>query len=195
VKHKGINLALDKRKDKNTTSHKFKKDLIDLFKDSKWNREGSVLEVSCHKGYTTSILSRVFNKVYAVDFKDSLLEHAKKYNKGRSNIEFFAGDVYRPQGWEGLPNADVVFIDCVHDYKSVMSDIENALKHFKKDGGLLIFDDYGLPGVGVNPAVKESVKSNKNLSVFRHIGEPKGSDCRPGVLLKDWEGIILRYKS
>ena len=49
--HKGIKLSFDKREDKNTVTHQFKIDLIDMFEDDKW-KSCSVLEVACYKGYT-----------------------------------------------------------------------------------------------------------------------------------------------
>ena len=112
MKHKGIRLTIDKREDKNTISHKFKKDFIDLFEDSKWKREGSILEVSCYRGYTTNVLSHLFKQVYAVEIDKYTLERAKKYNRNRKNIKFITGNVYNSKGWDGLPKADVIFIDC-----------------------------------------------------------------------------------
>ena len=47
----------DKRESKNTTSLKFKKDLIEYFKDLNLNR---CIEVGTHVGYSTRILSFLF---------------------------------------------------------------------------------------------------------------------------------------
>ena len=85
IEYKGINLSVDKSIDKNTTSHQFKKDLIDEFKDSEWNN--TILEVSCNRGYTTSVLSKIFGRVYAVEVEDRHLRKAKSYNKFRTNIQ------------------------------------------------------------------------------------------------------------
>ena len=193
MKYKGISLSVDKRKDKNTISHKFKKDFIDLFEDSKWKREGSILEVSCFKGYTTNVLSSLFKKVYAVEISGGWLKKAKEYNKHRSNIEYFSVDVYNDTGWDNLPEADVIFIDCEHSYGKVKQDLENSVKHIKGNSGLIVLDDYGRYGV-VRNAVNDTLKENKQLTFLKWMGEPEGSDCRPGKTLSDWEGVVLSYE-
>ena len=35
--------------------------------------------------------------------------------------------------------------------------------------------------------------NNEDFKIIKFIGEEKGSDCRPGLLLKDWEGVICKY--
>ena len=47
-------------------------------------------------------------------------------------------DVYN-QPWNFEP-MDIVFIDCVHDYQHIKSDIDNTLNSFNKP--ILVFDDY-----------------------------------------------------
>ena len=66
--------------------------------------------------------------------------------------------------------------------------IENCLKIDKEC--YIIFDDYGM-FEDVKRAIDEYVESKK-LKFVKYIGEPAGSDCRPGKILKDWEGIICR---
>ena len=193
MKYKGISLSLDKREEKNTISHQFKKDFIDLFEDDKWKKEGSILEVSCFKGYTTNVLSNLFEKVYAVDIQGGWLKTAKEYNKDKSNIEYFSTNVYNATGWDSLPEVDVIFIDCEHTYGSVKSDIKNAVKHIKGNSGLIILDDYGRYGV-VRDAVNDTLTKNKQLTFLKWMGEPEGSDCRPGKVLSDWEGVVLSYE-
>ena len=48
----------DKRNEKNTTSLKFKKDLIDYLGDD--YKDKTCLEIGTHKGYSTRILSSLF---------------------------------------------------------------------------------------------------------------------------------------
>ena len=48
---------------KNTTSRKFKKDLIEYFKDDKY-REMTAVELGCCQDDTTKILSSLFKNVY-----------------------------------------------------------------------------------------------------------------------------------
>jgi SAM-dependent methyltransferase len=185
----------DKREDKDTTSHEFKKDLYDFFWEDKW-RDRSILEVSCNKGYSSYVLSHLFKQVYAVDFVQKALNWAEKFNqsRGRKNIQFIQCDVYKSPYWAKLPKADVVFLDADHRYNFVVYDIRNAWTNILDKGGYIIIDDYGLPASGVKRAVDDLVKENKNLSLVRYIGEPTGSDCRSGRKLLDWEGVILKYE-
>ncbi len=192
TEYNGINLSRDKRTDKNTTTHKFKMDLIDTFKTDRWY-ECSVLEVSCYKGFTTSILSRLFTKVYAVDQNRNYLNDAKTYNRNRFNIEFIKRDVYGEKKWDELPIVDVVFIDCNHDYGSVTSDLHESIKHLN-DGGFIVMDDYGLYSA-VRKAVKDFMEEmDGKININKFIGEPKGSTARKGKIMDDFEGIILEYK-
>tara|TARA_B100000959_G_C14918215_1_gene598325 strand:- start:481 stop:1074 length:594 start_codon:yes stop_codon:yes gene_type:complete len=184
----------DKREDKDTTSHEFKKDLYDFFREDKW-RERSIIEVSCNKGYSSYLLSHLFKQVYAVDFVQKALNWAGKFNqsRGRKNIQFIQCDIYKSPYWAKLPKADVVFLDADHRYKNVVYDIRNAWTNILDKGGYIIIDDYGLPASGVKRAVDDLLKENTRLTKVKYIGEPKGSDCRSGRKLIDWEGLILKY--
>ena len=57
----------DKRQDKNTTSLKFKRDLIEFFGED--YKDKTCLEIGTHRGYTTKILSSLLMKAEAKDFK------------------------------------------------------------------------------------------------------------------------------
>ena len=185
----------DKREDKDTTSHEFKKDLYDFFREDKW-RERSIIEVSCNKGYSSYLLSHLFKQVYAVDFVQKCLQFSEDFNlsRGRKNIQFLRADVYAPPYWAKLPKADVVFLDADHRYKNVVYDIRNAWTNILDKGGYIIIDDYGLPASGVKRAVDDLLKENTRLTKVKYIGEPNGSDCRSGRKLIDWEGLILKYE-
>ena len=190
--HKGIKLSFDKREDKNTVTHQFKIDLIDMFEDDKW-KSCSVLEVACYKGYTTSILSKLFERVWAVESNKSFLESAKKYNEKNTNIRYIRENVYAGRKWKRFPIADVVFIDCNHDYKSVASDLEQSIEHLN-DGGFIVMDDYGLFWQ-LKDAVHDFIKKmDGEITIHKYIGEPEGSTARKGKVMNDWEGIILKYK-
>jgi SAM-dependent methyltransferase len=184
----------NKRENKDTTSHEFKRDLYDFFWEDKW-RERSILEVSCSRGFSSYLLSYLFKQVYAVDYERDLLDFASKFNqdRGRKNIQFIQCDIYRAPYWDKLPKADVVFLDADHRYKSVVYDIRNAWTNILDKGGYIIIDDYGLPGSGVKRAVNDLVKENTHLSKVGYIGEPAGSIPYRRKLL-DWEGLILRYE-
>ena len=183
----------NKRENKDTTSHEFKRDLYDFFWEDKW-RERSILEVSCSRGFSSYLLSYLFKQVYAVDYERDLLDFASKFNqdRGRKNIQFIQCDIYRAPYWAKLPKADVVFLDADHRYKSVVYDIRNAWTNILDKGGYIIIDDYGLPGSGVHRAVEDLIKENSRLIKVDYIGEPPGSIPYRRKLL-DWEGLILKY--
>lgn len=175
----------DKRQDKNTTSLKFKEDVIKYFESKKLDL---CIEVGTNKGWTTRILSMLFKRVITIEYDTLLVRKAQENNKDRTNIEYLNGDAYNSD-WGLEESADVGMIDCDHAYKNVKQDIENCLKYNVK---YLIFDDYGLPESepAVKVAVDEFIKNNPEVKTT-YIGEPKGSEPRVGRQLVDWEGVIL----
>ena len=82
----------------------------------------------------------------------------------------------------------MVFIDCVHDYKHVKSDIDNSIKKFNKP--LIVFDDYGL-FPEIKKAVDEYIEKDV-LKVEKYLGQPTGTRYEKTMnkILKDWEGLI-----
>ena len=182
----------DKRNEKNTTSLKFKKDLIDYLGDD--YKDKTCLEIGTHKGYSTRILSSLFKKVITCETNIEYIDFAEELNKDRDNIEFLQKDVY-VSSWD-FRDIDVVFIDCNHEYSYVMSDIRNAISLCEdNDELLIIFDDYGLdnPWRGVKDAVDELLDNDVRFNLVKFIGEHKGSDCNPRANLLDEEGIICTY--
>ena len=181
----------DKRDDKNTTSLKFKQDLIDFLGDE--YKDKVCLEIGAHRGYTTRILSFLFNKVISCENNNKLMDFSKNLNSDRKNIEYNGMDVYNTS-WN-FENIDAVFIDCNHEYSYVMSDIGNATNLAKPNQELLlIFDDYGLdnPWRGVKEAIDDWLLF-PNFKIVKEIGEPKGSDCNPRINLKEVEGLICTW--
>ncbi len=196
IKHILTNIP-DKREDTNTTSLKFKQDLIEFF--GKDYKEKVCLEIGTNKGYTTRILSFLFKKVISCELDPMVLDMARQVNQDRDNIEFLEKDVYGTP-WE-FSDISIVFIDCRHEYEYVMMDIQNATRLAKPNQEIiLVFDDYGMwkpPSrlKDVKDAVDQWINEVPGFDFIRFIGEGKGSDCRPGVLLKDEEGVICRYRS
>lgn len=179
----------DKRENKTTTSLQFKRDLIDFFtKNNKKN--GTIVELGTDHGYTTKVLSYLFKNVITFDIEPQRTNIAKVYNQSRENIAYFTEDTYSYSWWKVSNKIDAIFVDVTHAYENVILDIKNCLKIDNEC--YIIFDDYGLFN-GVKKAVDEYIE-NKKLSFVKHIGESVGSDCRPGKLLQDWEGIICRVK-
>ena len=187
----------DKRQDKDTTSLKFKKDLIEFFGED-W-KDKTCLEIGTNRGYTTRILSFLFKKVITCEYDSELVNFAKNVNKDRDNIEFLQKDVYQST-WD-FENIDVSFIDCVHEYANVMHDIQKSLQLVKSNKEMiLVFDDYGLPKPphrekDVKDAVDQYVDEHPSFDLVKYIGEDKGSDCRPGKILKAEEGVICKYRN
>ena len=42
-------------------------------------------------------------------------------------------------------------------------------------------------------AIHDTINQNDNFSIVEYIGEPKGSDCRPGLILTDYEGVVCKF--
>ena len=64
----------DKRSDKNTTSLVMKKDIINFFKDNYLNKK--CFEIGTNRGYTTRVLSFLFDKVKTVDIDTNLIDYS-----------------------------------------------------------------------------------------------------------------------
>ena len=189
----------DKRNDKNTTSLVMKKDIINFFQDKYLDKK--CFEIGTNKGYTTRILSFLFNKVKTVEIDNNLIDYAKLLNKDRNNIVYSNQNIYNPDVIEsndwwngGVKNEkyDVFFIDCVHEAGHVKKDIETAINK-GTDDVIMIFDDYGLPEdiPSVKVAVDEAINSGL-IKLVKHIGESKGDEPRRGRKLVDWEGVICQ---
>ena len=179
---------------KDTTSLKWKSDVIDFFKDKKLE---SCLELGTNRGITTKILSFLFKKVYSIEYDKNLYKQAKLFCDGCNNIKFICGDVYDMKTYNNLPKTyNVVVIDCVHVYDWIVADIQRALTFFEQDTGLyIVFDDYGHPTTDVKRAVDYGIYSG--LTVEKYIGEDKGFTVKrvdgTQFTLNDFEGIILSY--
>lgn len=182
----------DKTEYKNTTSLRFKEDLLKFFEGK--NLE-TCLEIGTNHGHTTYVLSHLFKEVYTVDLHQSNIDIAKEVNKGRNNINFITGDAYNPATYKNVPTLDVAFIDCVHHYSFVMQDIQRTLDRARKSGVYLIFDDYGHPTLTeVYDAVQDAIQQGLQLEAY--IGEKAGFTYKqlvnPTTLLRE-EGVILSY--
>ena len=174
----------DKRQDKNTTSLKFKQDVIDFFQPLKLK---TCLEIGTNKGWTTRILSELFEHVMTIENSKLNLDEAIQNNSDKNNIEYLLGDAYNSD-WDIETNVDVTMIDCIHDYSYVKQDIKNSLAHGVK---YIIFDDYGMNTQNdVKKAVDEYISSNK-IKIVKEIGHQKGYDFGDKYL-KHSEGLICK---
>ena len=177
----------DKTESKTTTSLKFKADFIEFFDEDKY-KNMSILEVGSSLGHSTGMLSYLFGKVVALDNLYERHEQSKKLNSNSDNIEYVVMDVYN-QPWN-FDRMDIVFIDCVHDYAHIKSDIDNSLKFGK--GTIIVFDDYGL-FPELKQAIDEYVERGQ-LKILKKIGQLKDTyfPTTQFKVLKDYEGIICQ---
>jgi hypothetical protein len=178
----------DKREDKNTTSLKFKQDLIEFFQPLQLK---NCVEIGTSLGYSTRVLSFLFDTVTTIDIDRQNIQKALNFNSDRSNITFLHGNASE-MDWDVDIKFDVSFIDADHLYKYVINDTKQSIK-YGVDNMYIVFDDYGLPETV--PAVKVAVDemlSNNIIKFVKHIGEPAGSEPRIGRPLVDWEGMICQ---
>jgi len=178
----------DKREDKNTTSLKFKQDLIEFFQPLQLK---NCVEIGTSLGYSTRVLSFLFDAVTTIDIDRQNIQKALNFNSDRSNITFLYGNASE-MDWDIDIKFDVSFIDADHLYKYVINDTKQSIK-YGVDNMYIVFDDYGLPETV--PAVKVAVDemlSNNIIKFVKHIGEPAGSEPRIGRPLVDWEGMICQ---
>jgi len=179
--------SIRKSVSKTTTSMKFKADTIDFFRDG--FKDKTIVEVGTSLGYGTKILSGLFKKVITLDNSNDKLYEARENLKHLDNIEFRLMDVYRDR-WNFEEKVDVVFIDCVHTYQHLKSDVDNSLNTFDKP--ILMFDDYGL-FPDLKQLIDEYVDAGK-LKILKKIGQhtDKVYPKTMNKVLKDREGIICQ---
>ena len=184
----------DKLQWKETTSLKFKQELVDFFGED--FKDKDVLEVGCHVGHTSRILSYLFKKVYAMNingplfgdrtlwevndlvsendvYKQYSVNIKTTFDKKFENIDYLEMDSYNTKGWpmDLLSDVSVVFIDAIHQYDAVLYDIENAIK---LNAEYLVFDDYGKPD--------SSQYSNPNRNYIMEVKAAIDSKIQDGTL-------------
>lgn len=180
----------DKTQDKNTTSLKFKQDVIEFFKNKNLD---TCLEIGTNHGWTTRILSSLFKEVHTLDFDNKNTNYAKQNNVDINNIVYYTDDAYKTKVWNTMPLMDVAFIDCIHTYDHVMYDINTALSRINVEKGMyFIFDDYGHPiALGVRKAINKAIEEGLKLECY--IGQSEGYQYNESSILIHREGVILSY--
>lgn len=179
---------------KDTTSRKWKEDVLNYFSDI--NLE-TVLEIGTNQGWTSYVLSFLAKNVYTVEYNLENIEAAKRHCASRSNITFIQGDAYNKHTYSKVPSSvDVVVIDCIHTYSAVIEDIKRALS-WKKEGKplYLVFDDYSHPNsTGVRLAVEEFLENS--VEDVTYIGEGEGFKVNRSngtyFTLTGPEGLIIK---
>ena len=184
-----LNKVKSKLDDKDTTSRKFKEDLITTFANFE---DKTLLELGCNRGHTTRVYASLFKKVIAVERSENNLEQAKKTCSDVDNVEFICQDVYHPNF--SLPKADVVHIDAGHTHKEVGIDITRCIEELNKP--ILIFDDVceklypnGVIGKTIRTAIDEKINEGK-IKLQKYIGEHRGYVTGNGKKLLGREGMI-----
>jgi hypothetical protein len=174
-----------------TTSHVFKKDVWEFCNQPEF-KELTVVELGTSNGFSTNILSYLFDNVITVNNNES--KYAKEFNKDRTNITYLQFDLYKEQ-WQ-IAKGDVFFIDADHSYDGVMQDVSNAL-NLKSDleKKIFIFDDYGVSQYTqtVRLAV-DTLVNNGVLEVLGYIGQAPGwsIDGTSERTMLHYEGIICQ---
>lgn len=183
--------------EKNTTSLKWKTDVIEFFRDRGLK---SCLELGTWHGRSTRMLSEIFDDVWTVEYLPHRVEEAKLFCNDKKNISFVCGDAYDDSTYVGFPQYfDVVVIDCDHTFSSVIEDIGRGLRYKRPNDTIyFVFDDYGHSELkGVHDAIDFYIK-NKPLKVEKYIGHPAGTNIdrgnKPPFKLFDYEGLIVSFK-
>ena len=180
----------DKSEFKDTTTRKWKFDLVKFILESNVK---SVLEIGSAKGHTTYTVSKFVDFVTSVEYSEGRLTESRSLNKDNTNITYYQDDVYQTD-WTKYGYHDLVIIDCVHTFESVVQDIRNACINIRPK--FIAFDDYSL-----FPEVRQAVDGfieGEILEIVSRIGAPPGSvfssAANPNAVknLIDYEGVICR---
>lgn len=184
---------------KDTTSLKWKGDVIDFFKGKKTK---AVLEIGTHHGITAQMLSHVFKGVDTIESNPKRVNIARENCANIDNINIIMGNAYDYKVYTQTlygPKYNAVVIDCVHTHQHVLKDIKRAIDYGRKGKPIyLIFDDYGHPEApGVHSAVLKALSIYPELTLEKYIGEGVGFkvERKNGTkfTLIASEGIILKY--
>ena len=175
---------------KSTATNKLKLELHDIIVN---NNHECVLEFGTNIGCSTIILAQACRTVgdsvlYTVDNSSDMLYKAEalheKYNL-RDWVEFIQMDLYNNEdaGWTVLETLPVSFefIDAVHNYENVLSDVNN-IKRMYGDIDICLHD-YGLVDSGVKRVAQE-------FGIKKFMGE--NTDWNPfGGAVDDWEAVLI----
>lgn len=165
-----------------------------------------IVEIGSFKGKSTIFMgfgikeSKTKKTIYAIDpHKGKLAENRKAlnptYDDFKKNIKKYNLDSYiKPilktsrnsnKGWK-IP-ISLIFIDGLHEYEYVKSDIKLWMKKLD-DKGIIAFHDAFAPYPDVFKAVREEIFNNKNFRVIGYSGSIiyaiKGKPCNYQEKLK-----------
>ncbi len=131
---------------------------------NRYSKDKNCLEIGSYKGRSSSYIASSANTLVCIDsFKadgsgqeqqiayttlNEFLENTKKFN----NIAPFIGESYKVHHQFKEEQFDLIFIDGMHDYESVMRDINDYWPKLK-NGGIMCLHDYQKDWPGVIKAV------------------------------------------
>ena len=170
---------------KNSTTRKFKQDLLDYFTDKNIN---TVVEFGCCHGDTTRVLCEVANTVYASDIDQGNVTKAKSKCSDVTNVDLQVKDVNSE--WE-YSTPDLIYLDALHDTAGIRSGIERIKAQYKDS--IIVMDDYGHRMNTVKPVI-DSLLANNTIEVLKWIGEDRGYIPANGKMFVDREGLIFKFK-
>lgn len=149
-----------------------------------------VLEVGAFMGLSAWGMAQTAKSVFSVDTykantagqqqqeEFTTLDAYQKAVAGFSNVSWYVG-TSEQAAVDLAGDWDMIFLDAMHDYSSVKSDIIRWWPRVRH-GGLLVFHDYGH---GDFPGVKQAVDE----FFGRPIGEPARIVTLAWVCKTDWE--------
>lgn len=171
----------DKFQNRNTTSHRFKRDLFDFFNKPEF-KDKHCVEWGSHIGYTTKVMSYLFNTV--TGFNHSRTVEAEEFNKDRPNVKFYGMDIYTSE--IPINTGDVFLVDAVHTYDAVVDDTMRSLNFRSAGKKYLIYDDYG-----AFPEIRKGIHDLISLDKIRIIKKIGYAPTETFThTLYDYEGLI-----
>ena len=184
----------DKKEVFATTSHRFKIDLYDFFKEL---NDKILVEFGTSRGYTSGFCSKFFKAVHTINSNtnDDSLHYLKQFE----NVTPYVIGIGRGNNWRRrlgeLPKGDVYIIDAEHTYTAVKRDTR-VVKEIANKSAFIVYDDHG-----TYPDIKKAVDdmiAGDEIRLVKYIGEEEGWKYGEGGgagykrTLTDREGVICQ---
>lgn len=101
---------------------------------------GSILDIGCGPGWTSSLLARAGYRVLGVDISERMIEIARERNeRDNTPAEFVVGDMENleldKQDFDGA-----MFFDCLHHCPAFADALKRAAAHLRPGGFLLLLE-------------------------------------------------------
>ena len=184
----------DKKQVFATTSHRFKIDLYDFFKDF---NDKILVEFGTSRGYTSGFCSKFFKAVHTINAKNN--DDSIQYLKQFKNVTPHVIHIGRSTNWHGrlteIEKGDVYIIDAEHSYGAVRRDTR-VVKQLGNKAAFVVYDDYGTYP-DIKKAVDDMIAADE-IRLVKYIGEEEGWKYGDGGgagyrrTLTDREGVICR---